>query len=111
MNVSISDDGMLVYSSGTTSGTEMLTWYDRSGKKMGTVGEQGEFYDLDLSPDGKKIATTETEHGRRHHLGARPGNEFEDEAHIQWRSAPDSDLVSRWKTGRLHFQPAGRHRG
>ena len=59
MNVSISDDGMLVYSSGTTSGTEMLTWYDRTGKKVGTVGEQGEFYDLDLSPDGKKIATTE----------------------------------------------------
>ena len=59
MNVSISDDGMLVYAAGTTSGTEMLTWYDRTGKKLGTVGEQGDFYDLDLSPDGKKIATTE----------------------------------------------------
>ncbi len=36
-----------------------MTWYDRSGKKLGTVGEQGEFYDLDLSPDDKKIVTTE----------------------------------------------------
>ncbi len=59
MNLSASDDGMLLYASGTTSGTEILTWYDRSGKRLGTVGEQGEFYDLDLSPDGKKIATTE----------------------------------------------------
>ncbi len=59
MNLSDSTGGMLVYASGTTSGTEILTWYDRSGKRLGTVGEQGEFYDLDLSPDGKKIATTE----------------------------------------------------
>jgi Tol biopolymer transport system component/tRNA A-37 threonylcarbamoyl transferase component Bud32 len=59
MNLSTSSDGMLVYASGTASGTEILTWYDRSGKKLGTVGEQGEFYDLDLSPDDKKIVTTE----------------------------------------------------
>ena len=59
MNLSASTDGMLVYASGTTTGTEILTWYDRSGKRLATVGEQGEFYDLDLSPDEKKIATTE----------------------------------------------------
>jgi Tol biopolymer transport system component len=50
---------MLLYASGTASGTEILTWYDRSGKRLGTVGEQGEFYDLDLSPDDKKIVATE----------------------------------------------------
>ncbi len=59
MNVSTSTDGMLVYASGSISGTEILTWYDRSGKRLGTVGEQGEFFDLDLSSDEKKIATTE----------------------------------------------------
>jgi Tol biopolymer transport system component len=59
MNLSASSDGMMLYASGTASGTEILTWYDRSGKRLGTVGEQGEFYDLDLSPDEKKIATTE----------------------------------------------------
>ncbi len=58
-NLSASTDGMLLYASGTTSGTEILTWYDRSGKRLGTVGEQGEFYDLDLSPDEKKIVTTD----------------------------------------------------
>jgi Tol biopolymer transport system component len=50
---------MLAYASGTSSGTEILTWYDRSGKKLGTVGEQGDFFDLDLSPDEKQLATTE----------------------------------------------------
>ena len=59
MNLSVSTDGMMLYASGTASGTEILTWYDRSGKRLGTVGEQGEFYDLDLSPDEKKVATTE----------------------------------------------------
>jgi serine/threonine protein kinase len=58
-NISASTGGVLLYASGTTSGTEILTWYDRSGKRLGTVGEQGEFYDLDLSPDEKKIATTD----------------------------------------------------
>jgi Tol biopolymer transport system component len=59
MNLSASTDGMMLCASGTASGTEILTWYDRSGKRLGTVGEQGEFYDLDLSPDEKKVATTE----------------------------------------------------
>ncbi|MGA2370139.1 MAG: protein kinase [Candidatus Korobacteraceae bacterium] len=58
-NLSASTDGVLLYASGTTTGTEILTWYDRSGKRLGTVGEQGEFYDLDLSPDEKKIVTTD----------------------------------------------------
>jgi Tol biopolymer transport system component len=59
MNLSASNDGMLVYASGTSSGTEILTWYDRSGKKLGTVGEQTEYFDLDLSPDEKQLAATE----------------------------------------------------
>ncbi len=59
MNVSVSNDGMLVYASGATTGNEILTWYDRSGKKLGTVGEQAEYFDLDLSPDEKQLATTE----------------------------------------------------
>jgi len=59
MNVSVSDGGMLVYASGTTNGNEILTWYDRDGKKLGVVGEQSEYFDLDLSPDEKQLATTE----------------------------------------------------
>ncbi len=64
-NLSASADGMMLYASGRASGTEILTWYDRSGKRLGTVGEQGEFYDLDLSPDEKKIVDHGFEHSHR----------------------------------------------
>ncbi len=59
MNLSASNTGMMVYASGPASGTEILAWLDRSGKRLGTVGEQGAFFDLDLSPDEKKVAVTE----------------------------------------------------
>ena len=59
MNLSVSDNGMMVYASGTSNGNEILTWYDRSGKKLGTVGEQSEYFDVDLSPDEKQLVTTE----------------------------------------------------
>jgi len=58
MNLSTSDVGTMVYASGATAGTEVLAWLDRAGKRVGTVGEQGEFYDLDLSPDQQKVAVT-----------------------------------------------------
>jgi eukaryotic-like serine/threonine-protein kinase len=58
-NLSASPGGMMAYASGDTSGIEVLAWYDRSGKQIGRVGEQGGFYDLDLSPDEKKLAVTD----------------------------------------------------
>ena len=56
--------------SGTSSGNEILTWYDRSGKKLGTVGEQAEFFDLDLSPDEKATCHHGVEHCHCDHLGS-----------------------------------------
>ena len=58
-NLSASSNGMLVYASGTASGNQILTWYDRSGKVLDTVGEPSGFFDLDLSPDEKKLAVTD----------------------------------------------------
>jgi eukaryotic-like serine/threonine-protein kinase len=58
-NVSVSDNGMMVYVSGTFTGTQSLTWFDRSGKPTGTVGEPGAFQELELSPDEKKVAVTD----------------------------------------------------
>ncbi|MGB9236223.1 MAG: protein kinase [Terriglobales bacterium] len=58
-NLSVSTNGLLVYTSGAASGTQTLTWFDRTGKQLGTVGEQGGFQEIDLSPDGKKLAATD----------------------------------------------------
>jgi Tol biopolymer transport system component/predicted Ser/Thr protein kinase len=58
-NLSASKNGMLVYASGAASGTQTLTWLDRTGKPLATVGDPGVFFDLDLSPDEKKLAVTD----------------------------------------------------
>jgi Tol biopolymer transport system component len=59
-NLSASSNGMLVFASGALSGTEMLAWYDRSGKQLGTVGEHASYQELALSPDDKKVAVTDS---------------------------------------------------
>jgi Tol biopolymer transport system component len=58
-NLSVSANGMMVYASGSATGFQRLTWFDRAGKVLGTVGEPGGFFDIDLSPDEKKLAITE----------------------------------------------------
>ena len=35
---------------------EQLTWFDRAGKKLGTVGPIGQYAGASLSPDGKRLA-------------------------------------------------------
>jgi len=57
-NLSASTSGMLAYASGTATGTQSVNWVDRSGKSLGPVGERGGFYELELSPDQKKVAVT-----------------------------------------------------
>ncbi|HEY6904954.1 MAG TPA: hypothetical protein VI216_11650, partial [Candidatus Acidoferrales bacterium] len=61
---SVSSSGVLVYRvgvflhdtdpSGITQG--QLTWFDREGKVLGTIGETGLYRTLALSPDGKQVA-------------------------------------------------------
>jgi Tol biopolymer transport system component len=52
---SVSQTGALLYQTG--SGTDVrsqLTWYDRAGKKLGTVGEPTDQISVELSPDGER---------------------------------------------------------
>ena len=49
---------------------EQLTWFDRSGKKLGTLGERAKYFGLALSPDEKSVAVCRTDpvtnvHNRR----------------------------------------------
>jgi hypothetical protein len=50
---SASSNGVLVTVSGDSAGNSRLTWFDREGKNLGTVGEPGIYREADLSPDGK----------------------------------------------------------
>ncbi|HEX5227946.1 MAG TPA: hypothetical protein VFW44_09560 [Bryobacteraceae bacterium] len=38
-----------------------LTWFDRHGNKVGTVGEPGIYRTLTISPDGKRVAAERTD--------------------------------------------------
>ena len=53
---SVSDTGVLLHASGLTLDTRQLTWLDRDGKALGTVGEPGDYRNPRLSPDNRKIA-------------------------------------------------------
>jgi serine/threonine protein kinase len=60
-NPSVSRDGTLVYSRGIHSQRGQLTWFDREGNKLGTLGpplETGRPFP-DLSPDGKSVLLSE----------------------------------------------------
>jgi Tol biopolymer transport system component len=52
---SVSDNGVLAYSSGQEGASRELVWLDRTGKQIGSVGPPGEYNNFRLSPDEKRI--------------------------------------------------------
>jgi hypothetical protein len=56
---SASKNGVLVYRSGGDTGYASLTWFDRQGKKLGTIADANYTTGtLALSPDGSRVVTT-----------------------------------------------------
>jgi eukaryotic-like serine/threonine-protein kinase len=53
---SASQNGVLAYTSGRALGGVQLTWFDRTGKKLDTVGAPGQLSGFSLSPDGTRVA-------------------------------------------------------
>ena len=62
---SVSQNGVLAYSSGGAAERYQLTWTDRSGKVAGTFGPPGIYFNFRLSPDEKRIAFDRTEAGNQ----------------------------------------------
>jgi Tol biopolymer transport system component len=52
----ISETGLLIYQSGSVD-EKKLTWYDRTGKDQGIRSDVDDYFDLRLSPDGKKLVS------------------------------------------------------
>jgi Tol biopolymer transport system component len=55
---SASANGSLAYRSGASAGRSEMVWLDRSGKRLGTVGELGDYSNPALSPDEKRLAVS-----------------------------------------------------
>jgi Tol biopolymer transport system component len=59
--VAVSASGVLAYAEGTGANSSAaslsrLTWRDRQGNMLGTIGDPGPYGDVALSPDGRKAA-------------------------------------------------------
>jgi serine/threonine protein kinase/Tol biopolymer transport system component len=57
---SVSGTEVLVTQTGKAGSNSQLTWFDRGGKPMGTVGTSGAYGNVRLSPDGRRIAVDQT---------------------------------------------------
>ena len=69
---SASTNGVLAYRNAVSSGDDLqLTWVDRAGKSIATVGTAGSYYGVDLAPDGQRIARPSPHGSRRRRLGGR----------------------------------------
>jgi Tol biopolymer transport system component/predicted Ser/Thr protein kinase len=53
MNAAVSNNGLLLYS---TIGSNQLTWLDRAGKSLGTLGEPNDYVIFRIAPDGRRVA-------------------------------------------------------
>ena len=57
---SVSSDGVLVYITGNPVPSQ-LTWFDRNGKQLGTVGPPAAYRVMRLSPDERRVAVERTD--------------------------------------------------
>ena len=53
----VSSAGVLAYRAGNGgANSSHLTWFDRTGKKLGTVGNTADYRGVELAPDGRHVA-------------------------------------------------------
>ena len=55
---SASSSGLLAYQTGLAAGRKQLTWFDRTGKPIRTLGDPRPFFSIELSPDGSSVAAS-----------------------------------------------------
>jgi Tol biopolymer transport system component len=58
---SISGGSVLVWQTGKGASLSQLTWFDRGGKAVGTVGVPGTYNNVRLAPDGRRVAEDQTD--------------------------------------------------
>jgi Tol biopolymer transport system component len=56
MTLAASPAGVLFYS--LAASNRQLTWLDKEGKRLGTLGEPGAYFNVGLSPDGRRAVVT-----------------------------------------------------
>jgi Tol biopolymer transport system component len=49
---------LLAYQTGSAGGRKQLTWFDRTGKPIKTLGDPRAFFSIELSPDGRDLVAS-----------------------------------------------------
>jgi hypothetical protein len=57
---SVSTEGKLIYIAGDAALNNQLLWYDRSGKILGTLGENDNYKSVSISRDGSRVVADTT---------------------------------------------------
>ena len=55
---SASSSGLLAYQTGSAGGRKQLSWFDRTGKQIETLGDPRAFFSIELSPDGRNLVAS-----------------------------------------------------
>ena len=62
---SVAGNGAIAFRTGEATENTQFVWFDRSGKELGKIAGPGEYFNPELSPDGKEVAlerNTESNH-------------------------------------------------
>jgi Tol biopolymer transport system component len=100
---SVSATDVLAYRTAVAAGisTTQLTWFDRAGKMLGTIGEPGQYPTVALSPDGTRVAVSRNDPQAEGRGGSR-GNtdiwlyEFSRGTSARLTFDPGSDWMAVW---------------
>ena len=61
----VSETGVLAYQTGSLVRSQ-LTWFDRAGTRLATLGDQADYVDVALSPDDTRVAVSLMDLEHRH---------------------------------------------
>jgi hypothetical protein len=56
---SVSETGVLTYRGSGPAAIVQLTWFDRQGKPLGTIGDKAAYQNPAISPDGSRVAVAQ----------------------------------------------------
>jgi Tol biopolymer transport system component len=116
---SVSGGEVLVTQTGKGGSLSRLTWFDRSGNAVGTVGTPEFYFNVRLSQDGRRVAVDQANTSLRggdiwiHELarGARTRLTFDPSSHVTPTWSPDGRQIlfssnSAISSGRLYLKNA-----
>jgi serine/threonine protein kinase/Tol biopolymer transport system component len=111
-SVSVSANGVLAYRTGIRTELSELVWFDRRGNRLSSVGERIDQTNVQLSPDGTRVAVSEwdpardardiaiydlTQNGARRKVTLDPADDF----NVLWSPDGASVIFNSSRQGQL----------